>query len=439
MQTLFFKTGLLAGTVTATLLCSIACRAMPHQDALVQPVLIHAGEDVGGRGGKKVAAQAVITVAPFKDNSGTAVKSADGKLLADQVTLGFRRLLAEQAKGHYIVSANGKGPKDLPLFTVEGEIATVGIGSADTQPLVLVMRLYQEGSKGRKMVAQFTGKSPTLRGLTGNLQQQGGISGLGLLGEIGEQLGKAVSLHQNNTNDFDKMVKTATAVRRITVDVLGENGKPVVRQQVNPGDKFQLRVNSADKGAVYIVQLDKNGNPMTPYSQDDPMDVAPNAPVLLPPNNSFIAPKGAGGSTLEYVVFIRKGGAAPGTETGTETGAGTQTGTETGVEKPAQNNNATFHGYGMGAVVQDDNPFLRTSFHAEEDNPEQIELLSVVAPGQEPNEGIVALIAQYQNDPAGKWIGVRIKVPVITTDGNGTGSPAPTAKPRNGTGNSMTR
>ena len=349
-----------------------------------------------------------VSVAPFKDMSGADAKGPDGKPLPERLTSALKQFLTEGAKGRYTVAGSGS------KFVVENEISALEVGPVSKRPYIVVTRLYME--KPRRLVAQYCGKAPTLRALTGNLERQADAAATGLIGGIAKEIGAAV-VHAGKVADdasFDAMVKAATATRRITVDVLGDGGDQKPRQQIGGGEKFRLRVNSQDAGAVYIVQI-RDNRPMVPYSQNEPLDVAQGKPVTLPPNSPFTAPKVKAATAMEYIVFVRKGGKVDG---GVPVTPGTQTGAEASLVPTRLTPRAAPRGsIQMASSVS----FLPRGFGLDQED-DKIELLSVTSPDAEGDAGIASLLQQYQNDPDDKWIAVRIKIAISPS---GAGVPVP--------------
>lgn len=401
-------------------LTSRSGRAAASIAALVTTALVAAGPRAFAQEAKPGQPDIAITVAPFHDLGGAEYKGPDGRPLTERLVTALRQAIAESAKHTYHVAdptdANVVA-KNATAFVVETEVTAIETGDSANRPYMLVSRLYREG-KARKLVAQFAGNAHTLRDLTGNLMNQSSASSAGLIGGIGKQIVEAAENARPASEAFNDMVKAASVSHRVTVDVMNDaSGKQEPRQAIGIGQKYRLRVNSQDPGAVYIVSIDlATKRPSTPYAQNEPLDVAPGQAVTLPPNDPFIAPKSA--TTLEYIVFVRKRGASKSADAGApETTAPYAVGPSV---TPIQVASLRDRGLLSMRVVA-------RSIGGGGDQTDAIELLSSPflkgAGGFDP--GISQLLKEYGNDPEGSWLATRVKIVVGKSEGGEVGSPAP--------------
>jgi len=347
-----------------------------------------------------------ISVADFRDAGGATYKGPDGKPLTDRLATALRSYLTDGAtRGHYLVLTGDKtAGKSVARFLVEGDLSAIQIGDPDQRRYMLVARVFRldSGGKERKLVAQFAGTAG-LRDLTGNMGGQAGMSRMGLAGELAKEIADAAEGTLPSGDAFDDMVQKATALHRVTVDVIGDT-EPKPRSAVAAGEKFRLRVSSQESGKVYLIGLDPaTKRPVSLYSQDDPLDVTVGHPVVLPPVNPLVAPQVTAPATLEYVVFVRH-----------RAEAGHAAATAASAIDPT-------------AMVASTAPIAppvmvarrgRAIEPTDTGKTEKIELLSCVAPsvgGSSMDAGIATLLALYQSDPTDNWIGVRVKVAVTPT------------------------
>lgn len=261
-----------------------------------------------------------VRVAPLKATGGAIGKGPDNKPIEERFTTALQKLLTESAKGKF--GTNGTASNSD--FVVEGELSALQTAKNTAGGYLCTVRLFQTGKSGRRLVGQWAGTAKTVRDLTGNITKDKSISSLGLAGELATRIGAVVSAAMGTGSGetakpatvftpavYNALIKTATANRRLTVDVVpaGATGaadaKP--RNTLLPGEKYHLQVSAQDAGDVYVLALvsdrENDGKPKSPYAQNEALSALPGRPVLLPPNAPFTAPASG---TADWVVFVRR-------------------------------------------------------------------------------------------------------------------------------------
>jgi hypothetical protein len=374
----FSRCGIAALLLTAPLLSYAA----PRQQEV-------SGSEVVSRGVKSSAV--ILGVGNLHDLGGAGLKGPDGKALTDRLENALRKFVAEEAprsNGRIFAAGSGEAIRGASRLIIEGDVSRPEMANGDSSYLV-VLRVYRD-EKPRKLVAQFAGTAASLRHLTDNFDRQPGISSYGLLGELTRRIVENASV--TGKEGWEDLVKSATSARRVTVDLLeAYNNSQKPRLSVLPGEEFRLRVSSQDVGEAYLVALDGRSKPTLPFAQPEGTDVAPNYPALLPLDSTLTAPRVKSLTTVEYVVLVRR-----------------RRSDENGNGKTLRDIPAT--GEGTNAVSfttrggQDDNCEWPQA-------PKPIQILGSITP-EEQDEGIAALVERYQGDPAGSWVGTRVKINV---------------------------
>lgn len=348
------------------------------------------------------APKLTISVSTLRDLGGASYKGPDGKPLTERLASALRKYLSDGAEGRYTVggiAGAAEAPKTAPKFVVEGDISAIEVGDADKRPYLLITRVFREDGKARRLVAQYAGSAQSLRDLTGNMTNQAGVSRMGLAGQMAKEIANAALAARGGTEEFDALVKAATTVRRVTVDVLSEaSGDQKPRQQLVSGEKYRLRVNSQDAGSVYIVAVAADGRPMTPYAQSEPLDVAQGAPVVLPPNSPFTAPKVNAPTTVEYIILVRK------------------------KKSTASSQMPSFDTRNMVASAAPIAPlFPRGAVRGgQETTSTAIELLTSTSPlVNKTDDGVENLVELSKTDGDSGWVGARVKITVVPVGGSG--------------------
>lgn len=184
----------------------------------------------------------------------------DGTKLNINLTMAFRKIIANEAKGAVsVVDKPAMKNNSNAAWALEGDISGVNNGQGTTNYLC-VMRLYREGKK-RELLAQWSGVADTLRFLTGNIPHIKAVHENGLVGEIGQRAlnvirtdGK-VDLLQALT-DIGKTLPEAKGAT-ITLSVGGGTAVPVSDNvpQLSGGMPFTVDVASPDAGPYVFAVL----------------------------------------------------------------------------------------------------------------------------------------------------------------------------------------
>ncbi len=408
--------------------------------------------------GRFASAAVDVRIAPLKATGGAIGKGPDNKPIEERFTTALQKLLAESAKGRFGTSGTTKDSD----FVVEGELSALQTAKNTAGGYLCTVRLFQTGKSGRRLVGQWAGTAKTVRDLTGNITKDKSISNLGLAGELASRIGAVVSASMGTAAGetpktsavltpavYNALIKTATANRRLKVDVVsGGATDDKLRSTLVPGEKYHLLVSAQDAGTVYVLALvsdaENDGKPKSPYAQNEAPAALPGRSVLLPPNAPFTAPQTG---TADWVVLVRrkpadkatdKAGAAPSASVIVPRSAG-----GIGVPGFALLPGATTDDpYGVadtppGYGVPDVPPGAGVTIigGALAATPIALPKPVVTTAKSELDAETERILRMMQSDPAGTWVALEIKLPVIppvkdgkeSKDDKKSGTVAPTA------------
>lgn len=294
----------------------------------------------------------ILHVAKLRDAGGLPRPSRRGdEPLNARLTVALDAYFRKQAQGRYLVDHKpGKGEIATRRLTLEGDLSHVASPTLDGGGYLCVLRLYQEGGKPRRLVAQWSGTADTLRYLTGNLRADNRVDSQGLIGEMGKRVAGwlAVTSGMDQAAAFETLVKSALRSERdVTAVVLPEavvasttaggasaaaaasrtKGSDVPAVVV-AGGGYRLKVASRQPGTVYVVQMaGPDRLPHAAFVPDGTTAAAAGAaaaaevraagePIVLPAQEPLRAEEKVaadGGEDREIVVLVRrkKAGVSP--------------------------------------------------------------------------------------------------------------------------------
>lgn len=399
-----------------------------------------------------------VRIAPLKDAGGAIGAGPDGKPMEERFTQALQKLLAEYAKGRFSTA----GGKDSD-FLVEGELSALQTTKNTPAGYLCTVRLTQTTRTGKRLIGQWAGTAKTIRDLTGNLTKDDRVSNLGLAGEFATRIAAvvadaapdspkpAVASATMTPDVYNALIKKAVADRRLTVDVMQEgmaDQKP--RNTLLPGEKYRLRVSPQDAGTVYLLQLVSGegftGRPKSPFAQNEALSASPGRSVMLPPNTPLVAPKTG---VASWVVLLRRSDARSAAPAGAQlapimpqiVGSRAVGGVIVLPGEPAAQDAPQ---YGVADVpaqygVPDSSPGAAVTVIGG-----ALAGTPIASAGESPATPAKSLLdpeaervlTMMKSDPAGTWIALEIKLPVVAGDKSGAAAPGAstpeTRKPNGG-------
>jgi len=226
-----------------------------------------------------------------KDAKGSKDMKEDS--LNVQFTRGLEDLLTSNAKGRYLVESHGKDVKSPETgaihLTLEGDLSHLENGGQNGGGSYLcAVRLFRDG-KTRKMIGHWAGYARTFRDVSDNVQRDPNIHPGGLIGEISTRV-TDILVHLGTgsvATRFEKFVKEhpdkGSKMAAVLVTPGHDNPQPL-HDPATEGDGFRVQVNVKETGELYIVGSDAHGHPglMLNRETHGPLIVSAAKPLLAP-------------------------------------------------------------------------------------------------------------------------------------------------------------